>query len=481
VIHRLFFKIFLWFWLALTLVGVALIVATLTTEPEQEIRRWRAAALDIQAQTAAETFEREGAAALTAYFARAERVTRLRSYLFDRQGTELSGRQPPAGASELAALARTADETLFDTSGVITLAARSAAAPSGSRYVLVSELPRRFVPLPGDRRIPPRLGGRRETFPFLGLLRGDPGARLLRWLAVFLTAGVVCYGLARYLTAPVAKLRAATRRLAAGDLAVRVSPSLGNRRDELAELGRDFDRMAERLDALLASQRRLLGDISHELRSPLARLSVALELARQRAGASAKAELDRIEREAEQLNLLIGQLLTLTRLESGVEGKERTLVELAPLVREIAADADFEARGRKRAVRFSSGEECAVDGTPSLLRSAIENVVRNAVTYTAEDTAVEISLRCDRREKARAVITVRDHGPGVPEEALADLFRPFYRVADARERQTGGVGLGLAITERAVRLHGGTVSAANAPDGGLMVEINLPVAARADK
>jgi len=184
---------------------------------------------------------------------------------------------------------------------------------------------------------------------------------------------------------------------------------------------------------------------------------------------------DRIEREAERLNELIGQLLTLARLESGAEATEKELVNLASLVDEIAADADFEARSRHRAVRLVTSEEYTTTGNAELLRRAIENVVRNAVRYTAEGTAVEIALGGQRTGgDPQAVISIRDHGAGVPEAALADLFRPFYRVADARDRQTGGIGLGLAITERAVRLHGGTVTAANAPDGGLIIEIHLP-------
>ena len=223
--------------------------------------------------------------------------------------------------------------------------------------------------------------------------------------------------------------------------------------------------------------------MSHELRSPLARLGVALELARdQDTAESGNAELrkalDRSEREVGRLNELISQLLTLSRLESGVPLAERTPVDLTRLVHEIASDADFEARNRSRSVRVVESCQCATDGAEELLRSAIENVVRNAVRYTAEDTEVKIVLR---REAALdgasdcCVIAIRDKGVGVPETELTDLFRPFYRVGNARERKTGGVGLGLAITERAVRLHGGSVLATNMPDGGLCVEIRLPV------
>jgi two-component system sensor histidine kinase CpxA len=229
--------------------------------------------------------------------------------------------------------------------------------------------------------------------------------------------------------------------------------------------------MAERLESMVRAQQRLLGDISHELRSPLARLGVALGLARQRSGAEANSALDRIERESDNLNEMISQLLTLTRLESGTDGRKRTDVDLAALVKEVADDADFEARSLNRAVQVVSSDNCSINGVEELLRSAVENVVRNAVRYTPEGTAVEVALS---RQNGHAVISVRDRGHGVPEESLEKIFRPFYRTEDARDRQSGGgTGLGLAITERAVRMHGGSVQAVNATGGGLAVEMRL--------
>jgi two-component system sensor histidine kinase CpxA len=172
---------------------------------------------------------------------------------------------------------------------------------------------------------------------------------------------------------------------------------------------------------------------------------------------------------------MISQLLTLTRLESGTDGRKKTDVDLAALVREVAEDADFEARGTNRSVQVTGVDKCSIKGVEELLRSAVENVVRNAVRFTPEGTAVEISLQKQNGSVDNfAVISVRDRGRGVPEDALERIFRPFYRTEDARDRQSGGgTGLGLAITERAVRLHGGTVKAANAPDGGLAVELKL--------
>jgi two-component system sensor histidine kinase CpxA len=242
-------------------------------------------------------------------------------------------------------------------------------------------------------------------------------------------------------------------------------------------MGHDFDEMAARIETLVGAQTRLLRDISHELRSPLARLSVALDLARKRAGSAAAGDLDRIEREAKRLNEMIGQLLTLSRWESDGNGMRAEKFDLASLVREVGADADFEAQARNSRVVVEECGACETMGTPQLLRSAVENVVRNAVRYTPEGTAVEISLRCGRENgRGEAVITVRDEGAGVPEESLRDIFRPFFRMDDSRTRETGGTGLGLAITERAVRLHGGTIKAENLPGGGFTVELRLPLA-----
>jgi two-component system sensor histidine kinase CpxA len=299
--------------------------------------------------------------------------------------------------------------------------------------------------------------------------RGIPGLGIL--IAV-ISSGLVCYILARYLTQPVVRLRAATQKLAAGDLSARAGADRSRRRDEIGELVRDFDSMARRLQTMVQAQSRLWHDISHELRSPLARLNVALELARQRSGPEAEAALDRIDLETNRLNELIGRLLTIARLESGEDAARIGPVNLRLLIQDIAKDADFEAQGRNCHVEVVPGPDCQITGSSSLLRSAIENVVRNALRYTREGTSVRVEMECDFQG---VLVRVLDSGPGVPDGELEKLFRPFYRIDDARGRQTGGVGLGLAIAERAVRLHGGSIRASNRPEGGLLVELRLPL------
>jgi len=259
---------------------------------------------------------------------------------------------------------------------------------------------------------------------------------------------------------------------------------------------RDFDRMAERIEGLVDSQSRLLKDVSHELRSPLARLSVALGLARQRAASEVDPEvapelessLNRIELEADRLNQLIQRLLTISRLESGTDGIRKTRLSLRELVEQVAHDAEYETPGRGCRVTSpvatavnppsDAADEFLVEADPDLLRSAVENVVRNATRYTAEGTTVEVRL--ERQLSAtgeEVVVRVLDSGPGVPEEALQKIFEPFYRLDDARNRQTGGAGLGLSIADRAIRLHGGQLRASNRKEGGLEVEIRIPAAA----
>ncbi len=303
--------------------------------------------------------------------------------------------------------------------------------------------------------------------PFTGLIIG------------VITSGLVCYLLSWYLTKPIVRLRTATRQLAAGDLTARSGAPISARRDEVAGLMRDFDAMAERIETLLKAQSRLLNDISHELRSPLARLNVALGLARQRASVESSDMLDRIELEASRLNELIGRILTLARLEDGEQRVPQTPVPLNDIVISVTEDAEFEAQARRCHVRTSIPDgDWEVRGNDSLLHSAVENVVRNAIRYTQEGSSVDIELaRSATGGTHEAVVRVSDSGPGVPAEALAKLFEPFYRLDDARGRQTGGVGLGLAITERAVRFHGGKVAAFNRPGGGLVVEIRLPLIA----
>jgi two-component system OmpR family sensor kinase len=273
--------------------------------------------------------------------------------------------------------------------------------------------------------------------------------------------------LAWYLARPIRVLREAFESTAAGKLDTRVQQRMGSRRDEIADLGRDFDRMATRIESLVISQRRLLHDVSHELRSPLARLQVAIGLARQDPQ-KLQITLDRVERESTRLDDLVGELLTLSRLEASASDQIRGRLDLAELLVTISDDARFEAQASGRDLRCVAPAAFMMDGHEESLHRALENVIRNALKYTPEGGTVDVELKAIG---AGAEVTVCDRGPGVPDDDLDRIFEPFYRGSQPR---LPGAGLGLAIAQRAVRSHGGNIRASNRSDGGLCVEIRLP-------
>jgi two-component system sensor histidine kinase CpxA len=302
-------------------------------------------------------------------------------------------------------------------------------------------------------------------------LPADRSTFFLRFVVLVGLGGLVCFGLARYISAQIVRLREATRKLAAGELNTRLGANAARGRDEIAQLSRDFDLMADRLEQLILSEKTLTRDISHELRSPLARLGVALELAKSKSDATLTPSLARIETEAARLNDMISRLLFLSKLETGIVGYDETAFNLTAALQQIADDADFEAKAAGKAVRLGETPTLSINGNEGLIRSALENVIRNAVRYTTTVHPVEVTMET---ENDFVVVTVEDGGGGVPQSELDKLFRPFYRVGEARERRAGGVGLGLAIAERAIHAHDGSITALNSSNG-LRVTIKLPL------
>ncbi|WP_319549917.1 ATP-binding protein [Desulfogranum marinum] len=310
-----------------------------------------------------------------------------------------------------------------------------------------------------------------------------PGLDILIYTSVFLLIiGFVCYWLAHSFSLPIQKLRTTSRQIASGDLSARVATVKGQNQGELADLARDFNHMANRLEKLVEYQKRLLVDISHELRSPLARISVALELARQKGAENNSLMLDKVEKEVSRLNELIGRLLSLPSSKQGLENIEKTYFDLAVLVKEVVDDVSFEVEGTGKQVTIAGHlPEINFYGSREMIRQAVENILRNGVYYTAQGTSVEVSLCLQKSEEnglQKAVILVRDFGPGIPEEDLLLVFEPFYRVSVARERlqNDSGVGIGLAISNQVVQQHDGEISLMNADDGkGLLARIILPL------
>jgi two-component system, OmpR family, sensor histidine kinase CpxA len=449
----LFLRIFLSFWVAFALFVVLAILVTIAFRPRSAT--WETLRTTVL-NDAVNAYEEGGPPQLRQYFDNLEATQHVRAYLFDEHGVEISHRTPPDWAIRVASGGPRAPRDGFIIPAPPVQRDSRASSDGQHRYTLVLGMP------PGPR-----------------VFFGPRGLPIPGLIIAIISSGLVCYFLSWYLTKPIVRLRAATRQLAGGDLSARSGAPTSKRRDEIAGLMRDFDAMAERLETLVKAQSRLLNDISHELRSPLARLNVALGLARQRSDVENADMLDRIELEAARLNELIGRILTLARLEDGEQGAPQTPVPLDELVASVAEDAEFEAQARHCHVHTVIPEaDWGVRGNASLLHSAVENVVRNAIRYTQEGTSVEIELTAmEGANGPEAVIRVSDSGPGVPPDSLEKLFEPFYRIDDARGRLTGGVGLGLAITERAVRFHAGRVYARNRMEGGLCVEIRLPLIA----
>lgn len=300
--------------------------------------------------------------------------------------------------------------------------------------------------------------------------RGGPGFIPLEPLIGNILVTLLCSMLlAWYFSKPIRSLRAAFDAAAGGNLGIRLGPEMGKRRDELADLGCDFDRMASQLQALVNSQRHLLHDVSHELRSPLARLQAAIGLVRQSPD-KLEATLDRIELESARINQLVGELLTLSRLEAGVAGDLNDEINMDELMADLVEDARFEAGPRGCEIEFRGECNVTVRGRAELLYRAIENVVRNAVKYTSEHSVVTLRAEYDAHRQILKLF-VLDKGSGVPDAELGRIFEPFFRSASAK---TDGHGLGLAIALRVVQAHGGSISASNRASGGLCVEIDLP-------
>ncbi|GFO69920.1 two-component sensor histidine kinase [Geomonas limicola] len=470
--HSIFSKLFFSFWLATILSGVVffLLAFNLRLKPlhEEHRRRWDAErtgfmseVLTLYGTAAVASFEKEGKLPTPPSVPPQPAgmpgpAKHLQAFFFKADGSALSSDVPP----QIREAVRKQEAAPGAVQAPGRLLVLPITGPSGARYLVASQ----SWPGPGPGNPPP------PRFP-----RPFPPEFWLQMLITFVVSGTVCYGLSWRLTAPVRRLREATQELANGHLATRVVIKSRGKGDEIVGLGQDFNQMASRLEKLVNAHRQLLRDVSHELRSPLARMNVALEIARQQSPESAEPPLQRIQQEGERLNQLIGELLTLSRLD-GDTGAERTEVDVAELAAEVVQDADFEACAGNRHVEYHPERGLLVVGNRELLRRALENVVRNAVRYTAEGSSVTVTLQ--QAPGPQALIRVRDFGPGVPEEQLDDIFRPFYRVAEARDRQSGGTGIGLAITERTVALHGGSVVARNLPEAGLEVEICLPLVSK---
>ncbi len=447
--HRLYWKIFLAFWSVIA-VAVLITVTVNRIVLDDDLARTRMKSM----QGSIQLLQRQAQAALTGGGEAALRGW-LREHVEEKpgpplfvvngRGEDLLGRPlPPRLQGHLAA------QGDGHTRGAGQRRAFSPAellGPEGEQYRLV---------LPPFR-------------PRLGTWSMHPQSRALFPAILLLVSGVICLLLARYLTRPIAELSVAGRRIANGDLGARVGGGVARRRDEFGDLARDFDDMAERIQASLDSRERLLRDVSHELRSPLTRLALAAALLRSRVGPEATADIERIEHEAENLDQLIGQILAYSRLQSQ-ESVADEAIDLNALISRVVDDARFEGHTRAVAFQYDPVILPSIAGNATLLGSAIENVIRNALHHAQHQIDLSVNNAGDAIE-----IIVRDDGTGVDDAELPRLFEPFFTAS--RSSAVHGAGIGLAIAQRAIELHGGRISARNLQSGGLEVRIEIPVAA----
>lgn len=466
--HPLFLKVFLWFLGAMLLMAAVSVTLTVFMSRQGIIltghQEVLSDALDRHGGKLVETYETKGQAAAFELMDDIRRETGLAILLFDEAGVPIRLREGPP----MEFLNRLGKEASGELAQGRTFQIRRETASVYKR--MTSSSGRRYI-LAGIFRRPPSMAR---------VMTDNPKSVFIHLAGLLVAALVFCGLLARHLSEPLVKLSRMARSVADGNLETPVEPSIRKRQDEIGELSRSLEAMKDHLTTLLEAQGRLIRDISHELRTPLARLGVALELARNKAGSGATESLDRIERESATLNDMIGQILDLSRVEAGMGHDSIEPGDLLGLIETVVEDANFEARPSGRGVVLEAPEGLhPVPMNPDLVRRAVENIIRNAIRYTPEGTFVAVCA--EEREKGGRTgvsIRIRDYGPGVPENELAQIFRPFYRTEAARSRDTGGTGLGLAIAQRAAIVHGGSITAENTPGGGLSVELWLPASSR---
>jgi two-component system sensor histidine kinase CpxA len=451
-IYRLFLTIFFWFWLtAWGMLAIVFLGSRLTGIRQVSVPNMYATVAPILAAEAANAYESGGPKAF-ARFSQTNDESRARQlFLLDGFYKDVLSRPLTNDGLRVAHAAK--DGQLVILRGQI--AAYRFVSPSGHPYVLMLYLKS------GLREIGEALLG--EGLPYT--------------ISLIFLVTLLCFALAYHIASPIHSIQSTARRVAHGDLKARVPASVSRRFDELAALAKDFDSMVSRLDLLIQTQKNLLNSVSHELRSPLARINLSVALLKKRYSADADDMFQRLDRDVARIDVLMGQLLTLSRLEAGLSSAEREDVNFAQLVEETAADSNFEAEASCKSVSFrTEGSIILENADPHALRSACENIIRNAVRFTRPGTNVEVVLEIDRSTPELAgILSVRDHGPGVPEESLEAIFQPFYRISGDAQG-TDGNGLGLAIASEAIRLHHGTISAANLRPTGLEIRIRLPIA-----
>jgi signal transduction histidine kinase len=460
-IGRLFAKVFLWYWAtALALVTIFVgsrMIGTSVLAPDELI----AALAPSVADQAAQAYESGGPQKFLQFERSLMGNQDRKLFLIDELGKDVLSRPIPSDSRTILQAARTDGRILARYS----IASRSASyrftSASGHPYIILLHI----------------------SAGFGKLLENTPRGTVLFFAGVLLIVTLLCAWLAHHIVDPIQGIQSAARKVAQGDLTVRAPAKIARRHDELAALAVDFDSMVERIGALVRSQKDLLHTVSHELRSPLARLSFSLGFFQRQPNTEYREMLQRMERDIERTDHLIGQLLTLSRLDTGSISPDREEVDFSQLVQEVVADGNFEAQMSGKSVTLETENDIVIpDADQAALRSACENILRNAIRFTPPGRNVEVLLTRSSRSDSQALLSVRDSGPGVPEEFLERIFEPFFRVkgqAGSSGGEGDGHGLGLAIALRAIGLHCGSIAASNVAPSGLKIEIRLRISSPA--
>jgi two-component system sensor histidine kinase CpxA len=441
--RSLYVTIFLWFCLTILVSTFLVLFVASLTGSRPFGRRWMAMSQDLYASSAVDFYATGGAPVLSRYLATIETNSGIEGHLIDARGKDVLGGWVPAHAAGVYQEARSKGHSAAHLGRYWT-----AASPVGGGYIFVM-----------------------EAHPLHGFLDGTFfNSMMPRLLGGTLLVALFCLLLARHITLPIRVLEGAATRMAAGDLSVRTLPAMRGRTDELAAMGAAFDGMAERIETLLRTQRQMLADISHELRSPLTRISVSLELLRR----GERDVMESMQADLDRLNGMIGQVLELTRLELSepLVASAQCEVHLSAILEEIVESANYEGRAAGKMVMLTSDGSYLVTGEGGAVRSCVENIVRNALQYSPAGT--EIRVMVSAASVMWVMVCVEDSGPGVPEEALPRLFAPFYRVPGSVVEHPEGSGLGLSIAARAAARCGGSVTAENRRPHGLSVCVMLP-------
>jgi two-component system sensor histidine kinase CpxA len=451
--RSLYWKIFISFWLATILIIFTTAWITQQIVKSSSVPARERVFMDSYANAAVATFELGHQSALLQWLDKTGLSHQMTMFLLTNNG-EIIGQKPiPNNVLKISQglVENRLDDGIIKSGNLII--SHEILSTSGKAYRLAAITDK---PLPHYIEI-----------PWAGLA--------IRLTFATFISGLICYLLSIYLTQPLRALRMAATSLATGQLSTRVGHFLGHNNDEIAELSYEFNRMAEELETLIYSKERLLQDISHELRSPLTRLQVAIELGRNKTNQLAATEFNRMEMECERLNDLISEILEFARLDKTITTLKLESVDIVELLNDVIQDANYEFKKSGTSIEMGKVVPCQLMVDKKLIHRAIENILRNALHYSPPNKPVIVTVL---RYKDKIHLEIKDQGIGVPADQLEKIFNPFYRVDTSREKRTGGYGLGLAIAAQAIKLHYGSILTKNRKNGGLMVRIILPLATK---